>query len=230
MRLFLGILIGLLLAIGIAAAAAYMAFGELTDIGERDRSKDITETYDLQGFDRISVGGVYELDVSVGPEFSVTVSGAEDEMARMEIDVVDGVLELGQQVHKLGKRRWRNMGLTATISLPTLTAIDVAGVAEADVAGVDAETFSASLSGVGEVDLAGTCGSLTARVSGVGELDASELHCADVDVRVSGVGEARVYASKSVYASVSGVGSIDVDGSPSEVVKDKSLFADISVR
>lgn len=230
MRLFLGILIGLLLAVGIAAAAAYMAFGELTDIGERDRSKDITRTYDLQGFDQISVGGVYELDVRVGGDFSITVSGAPDEMDRMEIEVVDGVLQLGQEEPKFGKRRWRNMGLTADISLPSLTAIDVAGVAEVDVEGVDAETFSASLAGVGELDLVGTCRSLTARVSGVGELDASELQCADVDVRVSGVGEARVYAGQSVYASVSGVGSIDVEGSPSEVVEDKSFFADISVR
>lgn len=230
MRLFLGVLIGLLLAVGIAAAAAYMAFGELTDIGERDRSKDISETYDLQGFDEISVGGVYELNVRVGPAFSVEVSGAPEEMERIDVGVEDGVLRLEQEDRKFSRRRWRNMGLTAEITLPALSAIHVAGVADAEVDGVDAEDFSASLSGVGEVDLAGTCGALTARVSGVGELDASDLQCAEVDVRVSGVGEARVYASQSVYASVSGIGSIDVEGSPANVVKDKSLFADISVR
>lgn len=230
MRLFLGVLIGLLLAVGIAAAAAYMAFGELTDIGERDRSKDVSETHDLQGFDEISVGGVYELNVHVGPAFSVEVSGAPEEMERIDVDVEDGVLRLEQEDRKFSKRRWRNMGLTAEITLPALSAIHVAGVADAEVDGVDAEDFSASLSGVGEVDLAGTCGALTARVSGVGELDASDLQCAEVDVRVSGVGEARVYASQSVYASVSGIGSIDVEGSPTNVVKDKSLFADISVR
>ena len=64
----------------------------------------------------------------------------------------------------------------------------------------------------------------------MGDLDAEELRCADVEVRVSGIGEARVYASESVDASVSGIGSISIYGSPSDVTKDKSVFADISVK
>ena len=58
MKIFLGILVGLLLAIGIAAGAVYYAFGDLKDIGDRDRSQDITETYDLMGFNEIDVEGV----------------------------------------------------------------------------------------------------------------------------------------------------------------------------
>lgn len=230
MRLFLGILIGLVLAIGIAAAAAYMAFGEISDFGDRDRSADVTQTYDFEGFDQIAVGGVYELDVQVGSDFSVRISGAPEEMARVEAEVEDGVLRLDQEDRNHGVRRWRNLGLTAVVTMPALTGLSVSGVAEADVAGVKAENFSARLSGVGEIDISGTCGALSAHVSGVGELDAADLECADVDVHVSGVGDAKVYASESVYATVSGIGSISVYGSPDRVEKNGGLFADISVR
>jgi len=231
MRLFLGVLIGLVLAIAVAAGAGYIAFGDIANLGERDKSADVSMTYDVSGFDRISVGGVYELDVRVGGDFSVAVSGAPEEMARIEIVVEDGVLRLGQEERRRGERpRWRNRGLTVKIAMPALNELRVSGVADADVAGVDAEAFSARLSGVGEIDIAGTCRFLSARVSGVGELDAEELRCAEVDVSISGVGEARVYGSESVDARVSGIGAISIYGSPSDVHKDKSLLANINVK
>ncbi len=230
MKLFFGILIGLLLAVGIAGGAAYMAFGDITDIGDRDRSNDITETYDVTGFNEIDIGGVYEVNVRVGPDFSMTLSGAAEEIAISEVDVANGVLTLAQDEPKRGKRRWRNMGLTAEISMPALNRIDVSGVGDVDVEGVAADDFTARLSGVGDLDIDGTCNTLSARVSGVGDLDAGDLKCADVSVRVSGVGSAEVYASTSVDASVGGIGSINIYGSPSQVEKSGGFLSDITIK
>ncbi len=230
MRFFLGILIGLGLAIGIAFAAGYMAFGDLGDVGERDKSKDVTETFDLTGFDKIDIGGVYEIDVTVGGDYSVVISGAESEMERVEAYVENGELYLGSKRPERGKRRWRNQGLTATISLPALGAIDVAGVADGEVTGINAGGFRASLSGVGDLELSGSCETLNANVSGVGDLDAESLECENVDVNVSGVGEATVYASESVEANVSGIGSITVYGSPSQVDKSGGFLSNITVK
>jgi putative autotransporter adhesin-like protein len=230
MKLFFGILIGLVLAVGIAGGAAYMAFGDITDIGARDKTNDITRSYELAGFNEIDIGGVYEVDIRVGPEFSVTLSGAEDEIARADVAVERGILHLTQEETRRGKHRWRNMGLTAEITLPALNAIEVAGVADVDVEGVAADDFTVRLAGVGEIDVAGTCNALTASLSGVGELDAADLECADVDVRVSGVGEASVYASRSVDARVGGIGAITIYGSPARVEKSSSFLADIKVK
>ena len=83
MRIFFGVIIGLILSIGIAATAAYYAFGSLKDVGGRDKSEDIAETLDVTGFDEIQVAGVFEVDVSVGGDFSVTVSGPPSEMERL---------------------------------------------------------------------------------------------------------------------------------------------------
>ncbi len=123
------------------------------------------------------------------------------------------------------------MGLTAEITMPALRSIDLAGVADGDVRGVDSESFDVDLSGVGDLNISGSCGRLNADVSGVGDLNARELECRVVDVDVSGVGEASVYASEEVDASVNGIGSITIYGSPSNVDKSTSTFlSSISVK
>lgn len=230
MRIFFGVLIGLILAIGIAVAAGYYAFGGLGDISERDKSNDITRTVDVSDFDRIDVAGVYEIDVTVGGDYSVEVSGAPSEMERLDVSVENGKLILDQDRFKKNKRRWRNMGLTAVISAPSLASIDIAGVADATIRGVDSEAFDIDLSGVGDLNVSGSCGRLNADVSGVGDLDASELECRIVNVEVSGIGEAQVYASEAVEASVNGIGSIVVHGSPESVEKNSTFLANISVK
>lgn len=230
MRIFLGIIIGLVLAVAIAVAAAKYAFGDLSDIGERDKSEDVTQTLDLAGFDRIEVAGVFEIEVVVGGDFSVTVSGAEEEMERLDATVENGVLKLDQEEVRFGKRLWRNQGMSAAITLPSLNGFDLAGVADGEVTGVDAEEFELDLAGVGDLVLSGRCGRLDAQVSGVGDLDAKSLECREVDIDVSGVGSASVYASEAADASVGGVGSIEIYGSPAKVDKNAGFIASITVK
>ena len=230
MRIFLGVLIGLFLAIGIAAAAAYLAFGELTNIGERDKSKDVAQSFEFRDFDKIDIAGVYELNVSVGGDFSIEISGAPDEMARLEASVENQTLFLSRDEADMSTRRWRNQGLTAEISLPALTAVEIAGVVDADVRGVDAETFAADVAGVGSLDISGACDSLDADVSGIGDFNAGDLRCRSVTVQISGIGGASVYASQAVDAEVSGIGDIDIYGSPETVRKEGGLFSDITVK
>lgn len=230
MRIFFGIILGLVLAIAIAFGAANYAFGDLRDVSGRDKSKDVTQTLDLAGFDRIDIGGVFEVEVSVGGDFSVVVSGAPDELERLEATVDNGVLKLDQDEITFGKRRWRNQGMSAVISLPVLSGFDLAGVADGEVTGINADDFEVDLAGVGDLTLSGSCGRLNAQVSGVGDLDAQSLQCREVDVDVSGVGEASVYASEAAEASVSGIGTINIYGSPSQIEKHTSFMSSISLK
>ena len=120
-------------------------------------------------------------------------------------------------------------GVDAVITLPNLTALEISGVVEGTAQGISTEAFEVDISGVGEVELSGECGELDANVSGVGDLDAEELKCRNVEIRLSGVGDASVYARDEVDASVSGMGDIDVYGSPEKVRKSNSMFADVTV-
>ena len=194
------------------------------------KDNEETRTLDLNGFDEIEISGVYDLEVEVGGDFFIELSGDTEELDRVKATVSGGVLDLSQ--HDRKKRRgWNknNHGVDATIRLPSLTGIDISGVVDGEITGIDTDRFTIEISGVGDLDLEGTCGSLKARVSGVGDLEADKLKCRAVDVRVSGVGDASVFASDEVDATVSGMGGIDVYGSPERVTKSDSLFANVTV-
>lgn len=224
MKLFFGFLIGLVIAAAIAMAAIKVAWSGAIDVGARDKGNDITRTVEAADFDRIEVAGVFELDVAVGgSDYSVTLSGREDDLDRTSATVANGVLVLDtDERNREGKRKFIKHGVTAKILMPALNGVSAAGVVDGEATGINAESFDAEISGVGELELAGTCGALDADVSGVGELDAEELLCRSVKVDVSGVGEAKVYASESVDAEIAGIGKIEISGSPAEVSKTQS--------
>lgn len=223
MRLFFGFIIGLGIAVAIAATALKVAWGDVTEISARDRGADKTETIAAVDFDRIEVAGVFELDVTVGGDYAVTLAGKEDDLARTTAIVENGVLVLDTDEKGTdGKRHFVKHGVTAKISMPALSGVNSTGVVDGDVTGISAENFTADFSGVGDLKLSGTCGALDADVSGVGDLDAEELQCRSVTIEVSGVGGAKVYASESVTADIAGIGKIDVFGSPAQVSKSNS--------
>lgn len=230
MKFIIGLLIGLAVAIAIAFAAFKVAFGGITEIGDRDKSKDVTRTLELADFDQIEVAGVYELDVTVGEDFRVEVSGAPETLDRLEARVDGSTLVLDSPDRKPHKLKMRNHGVTAKVSLPTLVEVDGAGIVDGDIRGVKADRFEANISGIGELRISGECGTFDADVSGIGEIEAEDLQCERVNVDVSGVGEASVYASKAVDAEVSGIGEIVVSGSPAEVSRESGFLSRIEIK
>lgn len=184
----------------------------------------LTKSYDLRDFSAIEISGAYRLDVDVGADYSVSLTGPEDEMSRAEIAVRDGALTLGSRKHR-GDRD----AVFAVVTMPALDRLSVSGVVDADIRGVDAGSLKINLSGVGEVTVDGRCGHLFARVSGVGELDARALKCANAEVSLSGMGAASVFARDAAKAEISGMGEINVYGSPKTVDKRGGFLAEINV-
>lgn len=190
----------------------------------------VSRELDLSGFDRIAIAGVYELDVRVGPAFSIMLSGPAYEMDRVDAKVENGALVLDQRRWNKGeKNRNHRDGVEAVITMPSLTGLKISGVVEGHVSDVDAGRFDLNLSGVGDIAIDGECGELDAKVSGVGDLDARSLECRKADVNVSGVGSASVFASDEVDARISGMGDIEIYGKPEKVRKSKGMFSDITV-
>ena len=190
----------------------------------------LSQSYELQDFSAIEISGAYNLAVKVGGEYGVTISGHEEELARSEISVRKGVLVLGskKRLHREKNHDGHN-SLTATVTLPALDSLTVSGVVDADITGVDAGAFEVNLAGVGEVNISGRCKRLDARVSGVGELNAKSLECAEADIALSGMGEASVFAREIAKAEVSGMGEINIYGSPKTVDKRGGFFSEITV-
>lgn len=191
--------------------------------------EDVTKTFELSGFDMIDIAGVYDLNVKVGSDFSIVLTGSEREMNVAQVSVRDGVLILDRRKRERNENAIHRDGIEAVVTLPSLKGLEVSGVVAGEITGVDADSFNLDLSGVGDLTITGQCNDLDAKVSGVGDLTAEDLECNKVKVKVSGVGSASVYARQAVEARVSGMGDIEVFGSPEDVHKNGSMFSDITI-
>lgn len=217
-----------MLALGCSPVAAGQAESDAQDAA-RAPGPTGARSLDLAGFDRIEVGGIYALDIQVGPAFSVELSGQEFMLERTRVAVVNGVLRL-DHASNLRCRDDECEAVRARITLPALSGLSISGVAEGSrVAGVDAESFVFAIDGVGEVTLTGRCGAFDLEVSGVGDVDAQGLRCVDVDAEIAGVGDVEVYASRSIDAEVA-VGDLIVHGSPQQVVRHSDMLGEIMIR
>lgn len=195
-----------------------------------DKDGENLKTHDLSGFTEIDVAGVYNLDVTVGEDFSVTTSGSDKEVEYMDVYVKNGVLTLGT---KKGKRSWNvgnKQGIHAVVTMPKLDGMDVAGVATGDVIGIDTDDLGIDVAGIAELTLEGRCRSLELDIAGMGEVDAEGLECENVDVDIAGMGEATVFASESVDADAAGMGQINVYGKPSKVSKSDNFMSKVKIK
>ena len=208
----------------LGAASAMALLLSAQTVNAHDSKPEVTEAYDLSGFDRITIEGVYHIDVQVGEAFSVKTSGSKKEMDKIDIYVEDGALVLGMKDRNGQKNRGHNNhGVDSVITMPALNGMEIAGVASGNVRKISAQSFELEFAGVGELSLSGTCVDLDLEMAGVGELNARKLKCEDVDVDLAGMGEATVYASERVDAQAAGMGQINVYGNP-EVVQKSSAF------
>jgi hypothetical protein len=215
-----------------AASAIALLLSTQSAIAHDEKAKvEVEKSYELSGFAHITVEGVYHLDIEVGESFSVQTSGSKKDMAKIEVYVEDGSLVLGMKDNKGGKIRGQNNhGVNAIITLPKLDGIEIAGVATGEVSDIDAGRFTVEFAGVGELSLNGNCDDLEFDMAGVGEVDASDLKCENVEVNLAGMGEASVYASESVDANAAGIGQINVYGKPDVVQKSSVFMSSVKIK
>lgn len=222
-----------------ASAIAVLTLGLMTssiatahpEDDDKDKGPRIEKSFDFTGFDQIEVVGVYNMDVQVGEDFSIETSGRTKDMERMEVYVKNGVLVLATDENKK-RKGWRgnnHKGIDITITMPSLNALEITGIGNGEVNGIDSDSFEIEVAGIGAMELNGRCGKLDADYAGMGELDARGLKCENVNIDMSGMGSASVYASESVDADMSGMGSIDVYGDPKDVKKDKSFMSSVTI-
>jgi hypothetical protein len=78
----------------------------------------------------------------------------------------------------------------------------------------DADKVELSLRGAGRIEVNGATKQLTARLGGVGSLEARELRADNVEVKLTGLGSATVFARSNANLMLSGLGSATVYGKP----------------
>jgi len=192
-------------------------------------SDDVSEERSIAAFTKILIKGGIELDVTAGKDQKLVVETEEDYLERV-LTYVEGDTLVIDMEDKRRRKFWDDVDVDITIHMPTLEGIEVRGAVDGDVRNLDADKLMVEIKGAADLNLEGTCTTLTLDIKGAGDIDADDLKCKVVDVDVKGAGSASVYASDEIEANVRGVGSIDVYGKPKTIYKKVGGIGSISIR
>ena len=170
------------------------------------------ETRPLPAFDSVDLAGSNSITIQVGPKQSVAVHADDNLIGLVTTVVSDGALRVDNVGSFTTKAPMR-----VEITVPALDSVSLTGSGTIDVTGVDSKTFTAELTGSGTITAAGTTEHLDATLSGSGDFRLGELAARDATARVNGAGRVAVSASRSLDASVAGMGVIVYTGYPTRV-------------
>jgi hypothetical protein len=187
-----------------------------------------TETRTVPAFERVDVGGEYDVVVRVGATRSVVIAGDDNLLPLIRTEVREGTLHIESE-EDLRPRD----GIRIEIGIESLRGIHSGGSSDVAVRDVRSPAFdasvsgsselsadgafgdlSASISGSGEIHMDGTANAIDGQVSGSGELDLLEVRARSARVEVSGSGGATVNVSERLDAHVSGSGDVRYAGRP----------------
>lgn len=183
----------------------------------RDRSESAgsatTRNYQVAGFERIEVGGPYDVTVTTGGAPAVRASGGERAIERLVVEVVDGTLRIHSK-----KRSGMNFGWSGSshpvklaVTVPRLTAAEIAGSGSISVDKVAGDSFDAGIAGSGELRLGQVdVKRLKAGIAGSGGINAGQGRAGVADYEIAGSGDIEAGALVAEVASVSIAGSGEV--------------------
>ncbi|MGR2752451.1 head GIN domain-containing protein [Agromyces arachidis] len=213
-------------AVGATVLAALTACVPFVSAGDqRTEERDIDDASQVV----LRTGG--DIDIRLGDEPSLTVSGGANVLERLATEVEDGrlVIAIRRGPIIIGDRDLQvdvtvtslesvvisgSGDVTAEFGDAEDVSVEISGSGEIEADDLDAASVRAGISGSGSVDLSGRADALVVEVSGSGEIDASDLDAATAQVVVSGSGDVRVSASDELDVTISGSGGVRYSGRP----------------
>jgi len=194
------------------------------------RQGDAT-AYRVADFDKVGFGLAGDIDVRVGPAWSVRATGPTAAFANVRIVRENGSLDIGRRyANSSDRNRQLEQQIRFVVTLPRLSGVALGGSGRMTVDRVQGGAFDASLGGSGsmalgslQVDRAtislggsgnitatGTARSLKVSMGGSGNVLAPGLHAASADVSTAGSGGVRATVDGPARVSVVGSGTVDL--------------------
>lgn len=176
-----------------------------------------TESFSLDKFQSIRVGGAMKVVVLVGGEQDVKVVGDEALFDLLTIKVVGGELRIETEGVVES-----DVETVVTISMADLNKLDLSGAVTLDAEGVDTDALTLDMSGASTVTLQGNVDALTVDASGATKGLLTALATNDVELDGSG-------AVKFEFGDVPGILDIGLSGAGSVLAGEEGdLTVDVS--
>jgi hypothetical protein len=190
----------------------------------------VSQEFELSDFDQVDASHSFQVSLTQGDEFAVTVSADDNVVDKLNVVVSDGTLKLGL----LEPGFYSNLTLIADVTMPDLSRVSLSGASRLDMpAIVTEEDFRGSLSGASlltgdlsavdvELDLSGasrvtldgSAESLDLEASGASRVDLAEFEVDAANVQVSGASTAVVNVTGTLDVEASGASRVEYVGSP----------------
>jgi hypothetical protein len=190
-------------------------------------------SFDLAGFDAVSLAGPHDVIVTVGPRHSVRAEGDAETLDRLKIEVDGSSLKIGMERGNWSTGWKRNTPKTTIyVTLPAIRAAAIAGSGDMRVDRVEANRFAASIAGSGDLQIgllrtrdadfsiAGS-GGITATgsadradisIAGSGDMNLESVQIRTASVSIVGSGDVRARAMETADVSIIGSGDVNLSG------------------
>ena len=183
-----------------------------------------SEIRDLSEFTEIEINIEYDkIIVNSSSEKSLKIVGDENIVPLIKTKIINGILKISADSSFHTKAESKII-----INVESLTSFTFDGVSKCIIKNLDEQHFICSFNGVGSCELTGNLDYFELSMNGVGSVDAQGLIAEKVVVSLNGVGSAVVYTTRSLNASVSGIGELIYYGDPKELILNDAGIGGIS--
>jgi Putative auto-transporter adhesin, head GIN domain len=201
----------LLLLAAAGCLAAGCSAGDVGNLGTVTGSgTPATKTFDYTGFTGLRVDSAFRAEVTRGDASAVSVTVDDNIVQHLRVEVDGDTLRISLEPGY----DYVGATLSATVTMPSLTALEVTGAAKADVNGFAAgDPLDLQASGDGSVTLTGArTGDVNLDVSGAADVS-GDLAAKQLGGNVSGAGEVTLTGSAEALAlEASGAGKLELGG------------------
>ena len=189
----------------------------------------VTKIRTVGEYDKISVGGAFDVKLIAGEEGKLTIKIDENLLEYLVTKVEGGKLKIKWQK---GVNISSRKGILITVPFKDIEGVSLAGSGDvysddmikattfkAALSGsgnlklrVTAQNVKTAISGSGDVELRGTTNKLKCSIAGSGDIRAYELIANDAEVSIAGSGTVRIFVDDNLKARIAGSGDIYYKG------------------
>ena len=217
------------LVIGIAALALLFLF-TACDVtlgsGPVGSGVETASKRETAAFSRVDLRGDANVSIVVGQARSVTVRGDDNLLDRVKTKVEGDTLVISTRPHR------SKIGISVKIRVPKLNGTELSGSGTIDVHKLSGASFSADLSGSGEIELAGEVDELVLDLSGSGKARLHNVSAREMQLSIPGSGEIDASGTAdSLEIDIPGSGAAYLDSlSAREAQADISGSGEVSLK
>lgn len=214
------------------------AIGAIGSCGTDDTVLDtagptVDRTIEVSEFDELAVAGPFKVMVADGAPGAIELSGPENVLDNMEVEVEDGELVIKMKKGVRTKWSWDDdSAVTVMMSHNALRGAEIAGSGMIDIAKAAGTDFDGDIAGSGELRIrelavsaadfsiagsgdlmvGGSTERLDLSIAGSGEFMNPEFSAKAADISIAGSGDVEATVTETADISIAGSGDVALTG------------------